>query len=58
LPDYKCPDCSVDVRIPSDALDGEIVVCPDCGLELQVKKQSSGEVELTEVTKEKEDWGE
>jgi alpha-aminoadipate carrier protein LysW len=58
LPEYKCPDCSVDVQVPSDALDGEIVVCPDCGLELQVKKQSSGAIELTEVTKEKEDWGE
>ncbi|WP_455278211.1 alpha-aminoadipate/glutamate carrier protein LysW/ArgW [[Eubacterium] cellulosolvens] len=58
MPDYKCTDCSADVQVPSDALDGEIVVCPDCGLELQVKKQSSGEIELTEVTKEKEDWGE
>ena len=46
------------MQVPSDALDGEIIVCPDCGLELQVKKQSSGEVELIEVTKEKEDWGE
>jgi alpha-aminoadipate carrier protein LysW len=58
LPDYKCQDCSADVQVSSDALDGEIVVCPDCGLELQVKKKTSGEVELTEVTKEKEDWGE
>ncbi|MGB6681880.1 MAG: alpha-aminoadipate/glutamate carrier protein LysW/ArgW [Candidatus Bathyarchaeia archaeon] len=58
MPDYKCQDCSADVQVPSDALDGEIVVCPDCGLELQVKKKPSGEIELTEVTKEKEDWGE
>ena len=54
----KCPDCSADVRIPEDAIDGEIVVCQDCGLELQVKKDQAGKAELAELTKEREDWGE
>jgi len=54
----KCLDCSAEIRIPDDAIDGEIVTCPDCGLELQVKKDQAGTVELVEVTKEKEDWGE
>ncbi len=53
----KCPDCSADVKIPDDAIDGEIVVCPDCGLELQVKKDQS-KVGLVQVTIEREDWGE
>jgi alpha-aminoadipate carrier protein LysW len=54
----KCPDCFAEIRIPVDAIDGEVVACPDCGLELQVKKDPAGNVELVEVTKEKEDWGE
>jgi alpha-aminoadipate carrier protein LysW len=55
---YTCPDCSGNIQVPEDALDGEIVVCPDCGLELQVKRDQSGGVDLVQVTREREDWGE
>jgi alpha-aminoadipate carrier protein LysW len=58
LEGHKCPDCSAEVKIPEDSIDGEIVVCPDCGLELQVKKDQTGKVELGQVTRQKEDWGE
>jgi alpha-aminoadipate carrier protein LysW len=58
LKNSPCPDCSAEVKIPEDAVDGEIVVCPDCGLELQVKKDPAGNTELAQVTKEREDWGE
>jgi len=58
LKGQTCPDCSGEVKVPEDALDGEIVICPDCGLELQVKKDQTGKVELVQVTKEREDWGE
>jgi len=29
----KCKECGADIEIPDDALPGEIVSCPDCGLE-------------------------
>ncbi|MGB9895152.1 MAG: lysine biosynthesis protein, partial [Thermoproteota archaeon] len=27
----KCPVCEGDIEVPSDAIHGEIVSCPDCG---------------------------
>ena len=37
---------------------GEIVSCPGCGLELEVKQVKGGCVDLQELTIEGEDWGE
>ena len=53
-----CPDCLADIDVPDDALVGEIVNCPDCGLELEVQSIDEGKVELQKLAIEKEDWGE
>lgn len=53
-----CPDCMGEVAVPDDAMVGEIVSCPDCGLELEVKNVDNGKVELEKLSIEKEDWGE
>jgi alpha-aminoadipate/glutamate carrier protein LysW len=53
-----CPDCMGEVIVPDDAMVGEIVSCPDCGLELEVKNVDDGKVELEKLSIEKEDWGE
>ena len=37
---------------------GEILSCPGCGLELEVKQVKGGCVDLQELTIEGEDWGE
>jgi lysine biosynthesis protein LysW len=37
---------------------GEIVSCPDCGLEIEVKSNENGKIELEKLSIEKEDWGE
>jgi len=47
-----------EVDVPDDAMVGEIVSCPDCGLELEVKSVEGGKVELEKLSIEKEDWGE
>ena len=52
-----CPDCDAEIEVPADALIGEIVSCPDCGLDLEVVK-IEGTVELERISIEKEDWGE
>lgn len=54
----KCPDCDADLDVPSDATEGEIVSCPGCGLELEVKQMNGNCVDLQELTLEGEDWGE
>ena len=38
----KCPDCDFELNIPCDIEKGEIISCPGCGLELEVKKTNCG----------------
>ncbi len=56
----KCPDCDSVLDIPCDVSLGEILTCPNCGLELEVKKIAAGGgcEELQELTIDGEDWGE
>jgi len=56
----KCPDCEFQLNVPSDLEKGEILSCPGCGLELEVKQISDGDgcIDLQELTIEGEDWGE
>jgi alpha-aminoadipate/glutamate carrier protein LysW len=54
----KCPDCDAELDVPADTEKGEIVSCPGCGLELEVKQIKCGCVDLQELTIEGEDWGE
>jgi len=54
----KCPDCEANLDVPSDTAQGEILSCPGCGLELEVKKVSNGCLDLQELAIEGEDWGE
>ncbi len=53
-----CPDCMGNIDVPDDAMVGEIVSCPDCGLEFEVKSAENGKIELEKLSIEKEDWGE
>jgi lysine biosynthesis protein LysW len=56
----KCPDCDCTLNVPLDIEKGEILSCPSCGLELEVKKinYGGGCLSLQELTIEGEDWGE
>lgn len=54
----KCPECDADLTIPDDVLDGEIVSCPDCGMDFEARRKENGEVELKQAEIEGEDWGE
>ena len=54
----KCPDCDADLDVPTDTSKGEILSCPGCGLELEVKQIHGACVDLQELTLEGEDWGE
>ena len=56
----KCPDCDSELDVPFDIEKGEILSCPGCGLELEVKNINDGGecADLQELTIEGEDWGE
>jgi alpha-aminoadipate carrier protein LysW len=51
-----CPECEAALSIPADAMEGEIVPCPDCGAELDVV--SVAPVTLALAPEVQEDWGE
>ncbi len=56
----RCPDCDSELGVPCDVKQGELLSCPGCGIELEVKKISNGGgcLELQEFIMEGEDWGE
>jgi len=53
----SCPDCFGEIDVPGDVMEGEILSCPDCGLELEVEIVDNG-IEIIPIAIEKEDWGE
>ncbi|HEV8534153.1 MAG TPA: lysine biosynthesis protein LysW [Candidatus Limnocylindria bacterium] len=52
----NCPECDAVVTVGSDAVKGEIVSCPDCGAELEVKETRP--LALALAPEAEEDWGE
>ena len=56
--DKKCGECDGTIVVPDDAMSGEIVSCPDCGVEYEVAKKDSSSVELKPAEAVGEDWGE
>jgi alpha-aminoadipate carrier protein LysW len=53
----RCIECEADLKIPSDAIEGEIITCPDCGASYELVKQREGfNIKPAQVVGE--DWGE
>jgi alpha-aminoadipate carrier protein LysW len=51
----ECPVCAAEIELADDAIAGEIIVCDDCGAELELK--SIEPIELAEAPAAEEDWG-
>ncbi len=51
----ECPICAAEVSPPNDAIAGEIIVCDDCGAELELLETHP--VKLAEAPSAEEDWG-
>lgn len=51
-----CPACEAEVSIPGDAMQNELIACPDCGSELEIV--SLNPLELDFAPEVEEDWGE
>ena len=54
----NCTDCGGTIDLPQDAEIGEIIECPDCGLEYVVTELENGLLILKELALKGEDWGE
>ena len=52
----NCPECDANFELAEDVEEGEIVECPDCGVELELV--SIDPLELGMAPQEEEDWGE
>jgi alpha-aminoadipate carrier protein LysW len=50
-----CPECDTEIDL-SGAVLNEILVCPDCGVDLEVVELDPPTLELAPM--EAEDWGE
>ncbi len=51
-----CPECMAEFDLEDDTMAGEIIVCPECGVELEVVSLDPPQVELAPEIEE--DWGE
>ena len=51
----SCPECAAEINL-KDVMQGEIVVCPDCGVDLEVTSIEPLMLDLAPM--EEEDWGE
>lgn len=51
-----CLECAADLGLDESVEEGEIVVCPDCGVELEV--MSVDPISLQLAPEVEEDWGE
>ncbi len=53
----KCIECDAELKLSTSTVEpGEIIDCPDCGTELEVKKTDP--IVLDYAPQEEEDWGE
>ena len=53
---HSCPICDAEVAMPQDPIEGELLECEDCGMELEILALDP--VTLGEAPDAEEDWGE
>jgi alpha-aminoadipate carrier protein LysW len=56
MTDVTCIECGGQIELESDVMLGEIVACPDCGVELEVVELVPLRIEMAPEIEE--DWGE
>jgi hypothetical protein len=54
----SCVECFQKLESPEYFGEGEIITCPDCGLDYVIEFNKNGTKILIELTLEGEDWGE
>ncbi|MCP8308741.1 MAG: lysine biosynthesis protein LysW [archaeon] len=54
----RCPECDGEIPLAKDAIEGEIITCPDCGGSFELYKKKDGSFDLRAIQVIGEDWGE
>ncbi len=55
----NCLECEGGLNVPTDAIQGEIVNCKDCGASYELTMvEGSGKFSIRPAEVEEEDWGE
>jgi alpha-aminoadipate/glutamate carrier protein LysW len=52
----ECVECGAALTVAADAMQGEILTCGDCGVELEIITLNPLQIDLAPM--EMEDWGE
>lgn len=52
----SCNECAADIILADGTEVNEIIVCPDCGVDLEVISLNPAKLEMAPM--EEEDWGE
>jgi alpha-aminoadipate carrier protein LysW len=52
----ECPECGNPITVSDDVIEGEILPCPECGVELEIIGLEPLTVDFAPT--EMEDWGE
>lgn len=52
----NCVECEAEIELDQNIEIGEIIVCPDCGVDLELTGLDPAHLELAPM--EQEDWGE
>ncbi len=54
----ECPSCFFEFELDEGTIEGEVIPCPDCGVDLEVVSIQGNVVKLEEAEMAEEDWGE
>ena len=51
----ECPVCAAEIELAKDVIAGELIVCGECGAELEIVALDP--VKINEAPSAEEDWG-
>jgi alpha-aminoadipate carrier protein LysW len=54
----ECPSCYYEFELEDGTIEGEVIPCPDCGVDLEVTKIDGDTVKVEVAEMTEEDWGE
>ncbi|MGQ4875662.1 MAG: lysine biosynthesis protein LysW [Promethearchaeia archaeon] len=54
----ECPACYFEFEAEEGLIEGEVISCPDCGVDLEIVKIDGEKITVEEAEVSQEDWGE